>query len=265
MDTNEEERAKGKTVEVGRAHFSTDKRRYTVLDAPGHKNYVPNMIAGEEWSGGREKRSARGKTPKKLKKLGGGKLIFSLSLSLSLPAKQKPTNQPTTLSSSSSFAGAAQADVGVLVIAARKGEFETGFERGGQTREHAQLAKTLGVQKLVVAVNKMDDPSVVEEGDGSWSQSRYDEVVAGLTPFLKACGYNTKRDVVFLPMSGLHGHNIKDPPPAGVCPWYKGPTLFGVLDSVEMPARDPMAPFRLSIIDKYRDMGTIVMGKSEAG
>ena len=50
--------------------------------------------------------------------------------------------------------GASQADVGVLVISARKGEFETGYERGGQTREHALLAKTLGVQKLIVVINK---------------------------------------------------------------------------------------------------------------
>jgi peptide chain release factor subunit 3 len=144
MDTSEEERAKGKTVEVGRAHFSTPAKRYTILDAPGHKNYVPNMIAG-----------------------------------------------------------AAQADVGVLVISARRGEFETGFERGGQTREHALLAKTLGVKYLVVVVNKMDEPTV------RWSQDRYDECCSKLKPFLKQCGYTIKKDVRFIPISGLNGANVK--------------------------------------------------------
>lgn len=52
------------------------------------------------------------------------------------------------------------------VISARKGEFETGYEKGGQTREHVQLAKTLGVSKLLVVVNKMDDPTV------KWSKER---------------------------------------------------------------------------------------------
>lgn len=46
MDINEEERAKGKTVECGRAMFNTKSKRFTLFDAPGHKNYVPNMIMG---------------------------------------------------------------------------------------------------------------------------------------------------------------------------------------------------------------------------
>lgn len=128
MDTNEDERTKGITVEVGRAHFSTSKKRYTLLDAPGHKTYVPNMISG-----------------------------------------------------------ASQADVGVLVISARKGEFETGFDRGGQTREHAMLAKTLGLQKLIILVNKMDDSTV------NWSQERFDEIEGKLSPFLKKTGFNLQK------------------------------------------------------------------------
>lgn len=52
------------------------------------------------------------------------------------------------------------------MISARKGEFETGFEKGGQTREHVQLAKTLGVTKLIVVVNKMDEQTV------KWSKER---------------------------------------------------------------------------------------------
>ena len=64
-------------------------------------------------------------------------------------------------------AGASQADVGVLVISARKGEYKTVFEKGGQIREHAILAKTQGDNKLIVVVNKMDDLTV------DWNQERY--------------------------------------------------------------------------------------------
>ena len=77
--------------------------------------------------------------------------------------------------------GAALADVGGLVISARKGEFEAGFEKEGQTREHAQLAKSLGVQKLVIIVNKMDECR--------WGQERFDEIKTKLKPFLNATGY----------------------------------------------------------------------------
>lgn len=195
----------GKTVEVGRAHFETTRKRYTILDAPGHKSFVPNMISG-----------------------------------------------------------ASQADIGVLVISARKGEFETGFERGGQTREHAQLAKTLGVSKLIVAINKMDDPSIVEDKD-AWSQQRYDEIVGKLSPFLRGCGYNPKKDLIYIPISGLMGHNMKELVSKDVCPWYNGKPFFDILDDVEAISRDPFAPFRMPVMDKYKDMGTVVMGKCESG
>ncbi|CAK8579713.1 unnamed protein product [Lathyrus sativus] len=200
MDTNEEERAKGKTVEVGRAHFETETTRFTILDAPGHKSYVPNMISG-----------------------------------------------------------ASQADIGVLVISARKGEFETGYEKGGQTREHVQLAKTLGVTKLLVVVNKMDDPTV------NWAKERYDEIESKMIPFLRQSGYNVKKDVSFLPISGLMGLNLKTRMDKSNCPWWDGPCLFEALDSIDVPMGDPKSPFRMPIIDKFKDMGTVTMGKVESG
>ena len=156
LDSTPQERSKGKTVEVGRAYFETDQRRYTILDAPGHKTFVPSMITG-----------------------------------------------------------AAQADVAILVISARKGEFETGFERGGQTREHIMLVKTAGVSKVIVVINKMDDSTV------NWEKFRYEEIKDKLTPFIKSAGFNPKTDVTFIPLSAYTGLNLKERIPKSVCTWFE--------------------------------------------
>jgi len=115
------------------------------------------------------------------------------------------------------------------------------------------------VSKLLVVVNKMDDPTV------NWSKERYDEIESKMTPFLKLSGYNVKKDVQFLPISGLIGANMKTRVDKSVCSWWGGPCLFEALDATEIPQRDPKGPFRMPIIDKFKDMGTVVMGKVESG
>jgi len=199
MDTNQEERDKGKTVEVGRGYFETETKHFTILDAPGHKSFVPNMISG-----------------------------------------------------------ASQADLAVLVISARKGEFETGFERGGQTREHAMLVKTAGVKHMVVLINKMDDPTV------KWEKARYDECKDKLTPYLKKVGFNPAKDVKFMPCSGLTGAGLKEPV-GSAAPWYTGESFIPYIDALPAVKRNVGGPFMMPIVDKFSDMGTIVIGKVESG
>lgn len=202
LDTNKEERSKGITVDVGQAHFETAARRYTILDAPGHKMYISNMICG-----------------------------------------------------------AAQADVAVLVISARRGEFETGFERGGQTGEHAILAKTSGIKKLIVAINKMDDLTV------NWDQGRYEECKAKLLPYLKQCGFNSKKDLEFIPISGYSGANLKERVSTQVCSYYNGPTLLELLDSIPLSRNQSSdRDFLMPVTSRYKDMGIVtVTGKIEVG
>ncbi|KAH9824685.1 P-loop containing nucleoside triphosphate hydrolase protein [Melampsora americana] len=200
LDSTIQERSQGKTVEIGRAYFETEKRRYTILDAPGHKTYVPAMISG-----------------------------------------------------------ASQADIAILVISARKGEFETGFERGGQTREHAMLVKTTGVSKLIVVINKMDDITV------EWDQARFDEILNKLTPFLKGTGFNPSKDITFIPVSGYTGANIKEKVSKEKCAWYEGPPLLDLLDNMQLLDRKYNAPLMMPVSEKYKDMGTVVVGKLESG
>lgn len=128
-------------MEVGRAYFETERKHFTILDAPGHKSFVPNMIGG------------------------AAQADLAVLVRIRLISPITITNR-----------------LRLQVISARKGEFETGFDRGGQTREHAMLAKTAGVKHLVVLVNKMDDPTV------NWDVERYNECRDKILPYLKKLG-----------------------------------------------------------------------------
>jgi len=161
------------------------------------------------------------------------------------------------------ISGAVQADLAVLVISARKGEFETGFENGGQTREHAILVKSLGIKHLIVLINKMDDKTV------NWSEDRFNECKDKLLPFLtKKLGFDpSKKDLTFIPVSGLTGAGIKDPVPCHLCPWYSGPPFIPYIDGISTIDRKVDGPFLLPITGKYKDKkGSVtVMGKVECG
>ena len=201
LDETDEERERGITMDVGQNKFETEKKLITLLDAPGHRDFIPNMISG-----------------------------------------------------------AYQADVGVLVVNATTGEFEAGFEAGGQTREHALLVRSLGVNQLVVAVNKLD---TVE-----WSKERFDTISSKLKLFLiKQAGFK-ESDLTFLPCSGLTGENlVKGPDNQTLTSWYTGPSLVEAIDRLRPPERAMDKPFRLSIADIFKGQaaGFSVAGRVEAG
>lgn len=200
LDETEEERVRGVTMDIAQTRFETPHKIITLLDAPGHKDFIPNMITGT-----------------------------------------------------------AQADVAILVVNATKGEFETGFESGGQTREHALLARSLGVSQLIVAVNKMDTVD--------WLQSRYDEVVKKLGTFMKQAGFK-EADISFIPVSGLSGDNlvnsIKEPK---LSDWYKGSTLVEQIDKFKSVTRPIDKPLRICVSDVFKGMGSgfSITGKIASG
>ena len=107
----------------------------------------------------------------------------------------------------------------VLVVSVKPGETEAATEPGGQAREHAFLARTLGVSQIVVALNKMDDVN--------YAEARFKEVKETVEKMLKLVGYNTTK-VNFIPVSGWKGDNLVKK--SENMPWYKGPTLAEALD-----------------------------------
>lgn len=199
LDKFKEERERGLTIDLSFWKFETPKYFFTVIDAPGHRDFIKNMITGTS-----------------------------------------------------------QADGAILFISAKTGEYEAGIGSGGQTREHAFLAKTLGVSQLVVAINKMDDATV------KWNQERYEDVRNGASDLLKITGYRVE-NISFVPTSGWTGDNLAVK--SKNMPWYKGPTLVQALDNFTVPSKPVNKPLRLPIQDVYTitGVGTVPVGRVETG
>uniref|UniRef100_H3BYM5 HBS1-like protein n=1 Tax=Tetraodon nigroviridis TaxID=99883 RepID=H3BYM5_TETNG len=200
LDETGEERDRGVTMDVGMTKFETTSKVVTLMDAPGHRDFIPNMITG-----------------------------------------------------------AAQADVALLVVDASRGEFEAGFEAGGQTREHALLVRSLGVTQLAVAINKMDQVN--------WQQERFQDITSKLGHFLKQAGFK-ESDVFYIPTSGLSGENLATRSSVSqLTSWYSGPSLLEQIDAFKPPQRSTDKPFRLCVSDVFKDQGSgfCVTGKIEAG
>merc|ERR1712224_180180 len=170
LDTQKDERERGVTISCTTKEFFTDKYHYTIIDAPGHRDFIKNMISG-----------------------------------------------------------AGQADVALLMVPADKGGFEKAVAKGnratgeieGQTRQHSRLINLLGVEKVIVGINKMDNTSPTP-----YLQSRFGEIAGEVVVMLKTAGYKEdkiKKEFPFIPISGWEGDNLVKR--TEKMAWYKGVDL----------------------------------------
>jgi len=190
MDSLKEERERGVTIDIAHKKFQTQKKYFTIIDAPGHRDFVKNMITG-----------------------------------------------------------ASQADAAVLVI-----DVQNGVQP--QTKEHAFLAKTLGLKQLVIAINKMDAVNYEEE--------KYNKCVDDVKNLLKSIGYDVSK-IPFIPTSAYQGDNLKTK--SAKTPYYKGNPLLTELDNLVPPAKQTDKPLRLPVQDVYTitGVGTVPVGRVETG
>jgi len=190
MDRLKEERERGVTIDVAHQDFETNKYYFTIIDAPGHKDFVKNMITG-----------------------------------------------------------ASQADAAVLVVSAKDGVQP-------QTKEHAYLARALGINQLIVLVSKMDAVD--------YSKEQYEKVKEEIIKLLKPLGYKVE-EIPIIPASAYYGDNLVKK--SDKMPWYNGPTLFEALDKLQVPPKPIDKPLRIPIQDVYSitGHGTVPVGRVETG
>ena len=190
MDSVKEERERGVTIDLAHKRFDTDKYYFTLIDAPGHRDFIKNMITG-----------------------------------------------------------ASQADAAILVVAANDGLMT-------QTKEHVFLSRTLGVNQMVVAVNKMDTIA--------YDEAKFNKIKEDAVKLLQSVGYKTD-EIKFVPVSAWVGDNIAKP--SENMTWYKGETLLKILDGLNVPNKPTDKPLRLPVQDVYTisGIGAVVVGKVETG
>jgi len=190
FDQLKEERERGLTIDVAHKRFDTEKYYFTIIDAPGHRDFVKNMITGTS-----------------------------------------------------------QADAAILVVAAPEGVM-------AQTKEHAFLARTLGVDQLVVAINKMDEVN--------YDKAKFEEVKNEVDKLLKSIGYKDDQ-IQYVPVSAFKGDNAsKD---KGNLSWWDGPTILEAVNNFKVPEKPVDKPLRWPIQDVYSitGVGTVPVGKVETG
>ncbi|WJI09305.1 translation elongation factor EF-1 subunit alpha [Methanobacterium sp. CWC-01] len=190
MDKLTEERERGVTIDLAHARFDTPKYEFTIVDCPGHRDFVKNMITG-----------------------------------------------------------ASQADAAVLVVAIDDGVMP-------QTKEHAFLARTLGINQLIIGINKMDLVKYDEE--------KFNALKEEVSALIKTVAYKPK-EINFIPLSAFEGDNITKP--SENTPWYKGPSLVQALDEFTAPEKPTDLPLRVPIQDVYSitGVGTVPVGRVETG
>ncbi|MEK6950164.1 MAG: translation elongation factor EF-1 subunit alpha [Nanoarchaeota archaeon] len=192
MDQLKEEQERGVTIDLSHKRFDTPKYYFTIIDAPGHKDFIKNMITG-----------------------------------------------------------AAQADCGVLVVAANDGV-------NAQTIEHLKLSKIFGVGQLLIAVNKMDMPGV------DFKESRFKEVVEDVKKHALQAGW--KVDTLrFIPTAALIGENLTKK--SAKMSWWTGDCLLEAIDRFSIPQKPTHLPLRLPIQDVYNitGIGVVPVGRVETG
>ncbi|MDF1722095.1 MAG: GTP-binding protein, partial [Minwuia sp.] len=187
MDALQAERDQGITIDTSQIWFKTQKRDYVIIDAPGHKEFLKNMVSG-----------------------------------------------------------AASADAAILVVDAKDGVQE-------QTRRHGYILHLLGLDQVVVAVNKMD---LVDH-----SKVRFDEVAGEVHNYLGSMGITP---AAILPVSARHGDGLTAM--SDKMPWFEGTTLIAALDALAPKPMPVELPLRFPIQDVYMfDERRILAGRIESG